>query len=359
MIPCLKTRHLRISLLVFSTLLQNLAFAIPHIVHTRQTTLLSGLQLPGCAFRCFITHLLDDGCDNEADFACHCAGEKLIQASSACIEQGCGKVQKNDAVAKVKAGCAKGLGGGQPQTDATSSSSSSSTTATSKTNNPEEAAVTTSSATRHPISSATTFQPSIQIPATAIASIPTKSATNTPSSISRTAVPTPTSTRAPKPPSEETGQLSAGAKAGIGVSVAALPIIAAAVLLWYIRRLKRRAHAAQQSDGIPPAPDSTSTARGRRPTNNAYPVGPASSSNPRGTQDDTTVSNIGYGMVMKKRGPVLSILLEREDEDRGSVREPVPGQREGLAPPLELDAEATAVWELPTSVTPRSGSVAR
>lgn len=73
-------------------------------------------------------------------------------------------------------------------------------------------------------------------------------------------------------------------------------------------------------------------------------------------QDDTTVSNIGYGMVMKKRGPVLSMLIKRENEDKKSVREPVPGQREGLAPPLELDGEATAVAELPTSITPRSRS---
>lgn len=74
-----------------------------------------------------------------------------------------------------------------------------------------------------------------------------------------------------------------------------------------------------------------------------------------GGMQETTVSNIGYGMVMKKRGHVLSILLEREDEDASSlrVREPVPGQREGLAGPVELDGIGVAISELPATNTPR------
>jgi hypothetical protein len=71
----------------------------------------------------------------------------------------------------------------------------------------------------------------------------------------------------------------------------------------------------------------------------------------------------GTGVLKKKRGHVLSVVVERaeeEDEDSESrermVREPVPGQREGLADALELDGEETGIVELPTSITPRTRS---
>jgi hypothetical protein len=71
-----------------------------------------------------------------------------------------------------------------------------------------------------------------------------------------------------------------------------------------------------------------------------------------------TVSNNGYGVVKKKRGHVLSMVVEHSDEeDRNSlIHEPVPGQREGLAAPLELDAEMTRIVEMPLTVTPRNRS---
>lgn len=69
--------------------------------------------------------------------------------------------------------------------------------------------------------------------------------------------------------------------------------------------------------------------------------------------------------LQKKRGAALSLIIERVDEDDRSssgartgrsstVREPVPGQREGLAEPLELDSQG--IVEMPLSVTPRARS---
>lgn len=69
------------------------------------------------------------------------------------------------------------------------------------------------------------------------------------------------------------------------------------------------------------------------------------------------------GLLKRKRGHVLSIVVEREDEDSNSshqiVHEPVPGQKEGLVDPLELDGEYTGLIELPTSITPRTRSMER
>jgi len=68
-------------------------------------------------------------------------------------------------------------------------------------------------------------------------------------------------------------------------------------------------------------------------------------------------------MLNKARSNVLSVVVEREDEDASSVeymvREPVPGQKEGLVDPLELDGEFTGIVELPTSITPRARSSER
>jgi len=72
-----------------------------------------------------------------------------------------------------------------------------------------------------------------------------------------------------------------------------------------------------------------------------------------------TVSNDGDGVVTKQRGEVLSVVMEREEEDTSSVRQPVPGQREGLTSPLELDGAGTGLFEMPLTITPRSRSVER
>lgn len=77
----------------------------------------------------------------------------------------------------------------------------------------------------------------------------------------------------------------------------------------------------------------------------------------------------GQGVLKKSRGHVLSVVVERvEEEDlpfspigdrERVVHEPVPGQKEGLVDPLELDGEGTGIVELPTSITPRTRSVER
>ena len=56
---------------------------------------------------------------------------------------------------------------------------------------------------------------------------------------------------------------------------------------------------------------------------------------------------------------VLSIVIEQEEEDGNSIKEPVPGQKEGLSAPLELDGAHTGLFELPLAVTPRGGSMER
>lgn len=77
-------------------------------------------------------------------------------------------------------------------------------------------------------------------------------------------------------------------------------------------------------------------------------------------QQFTTITDNGYGIVKRKRGEVLSVVMEDNEEEAGaSVREPVPGQREGLSGPLELDGEWTGVQEMPLVVTPRDQSLDR
>lgn len=70
--------------------------------------------------------------------------------------------------------------------------------------------------------------------------------------------------------------------------------------------------------------------------------------------------------MLNQRRNVLSVVIEHEDEDasslvsRGrSIREPVPGQSEGLAAPLEMDGQFAAIFEAPTSITPRARSMER
>lgn len=172
---------------------------------------------------------------------------------------------------------------------------------------------------------------------------------------------------APLPPSD---QLSDGAKAGIAVSVSLIALSIFFALGWYIRRLKRDLAAAQALVPGPSEPTwppetvfspatgtfgtvftRSESSRGRR-----SPVSPLSS-------PPMIVSDNGYGVLKKKRGNVLSIVVE-DDEDRSSlvpsrgtgIREPVPGQREGLVDPLELDGVWTGLVEAPLAVTPRERS---
>jgi hypothetical protein len=148
----------------------------------------------------------------------------------------------------------------------------------------------------------------------------------------------------------ESNQLSEGAKAGIAVSVSLVALSIFFALSWYIRRLKRDLKAAQALADTPNDAYMTTVAPPSRwPSNRRQsPVSPLS---------PVTVSDNGYGVLKKKRGNVLSVVVEHEEEDRNSlVWEPVPGQREGLSQPLELDAEGTELVEAPLAVTPRERS---
>ncbi|KAF2728360.1 hypothetical protein EJ04DRAFT_556805 [Polyplosphaeria fusca] len=175
-------------------------------------------------------------------------------------------------------------------------------------------------------------------------------------------------------------QLSPGAKAGIGVSVSILFSFILLTIILYIRRLKSELRAAQEAAaGVPesvwrshlsttmaPAPIRRRSSRfGSRRSRRGGSVDegdergrspPVSPLSPRGMREAAQASV--DGVLKKKRGHVLSVVVERsEEEDLGPlVREPVPGQKEGLAEALELDGSATEVVELPTSVTPRTRS---
>ncbi|OAL53399.1 hypothetical protein IQ07DRAFT_597715 [Pyrenochaeta sp. DS3sAY3a] len=192
------------------------------------------------------------------------------------------------------------------------------------------------------------------------------------------------------PPSD---QLSDGAKAGISVSVSFLALSIFLALGWYIRRLKRELKAVQRAAaGIPPdiwhasiatatapAPgtfsrqpsSSSSSSRGRRAsrhisTSAAGRSSPVSPLSPRAMEEVLTITDNGYGVLKKKRGHVLSVVVEREEEEGSGasldrvVWEPVAGQREGLVGPLELDGGFGGLVELPAGVaTPRERSVER
>jgi hypothetical protein len=77
------------------------------------------------------------------------------------------------------------------------------------------------------------------------------------------------------------------------------------------------------------------------------------------------VSDNGYGVLKKKRGNVLSVVVEDEEDGNSLMQEPVPGQREGLSEPLELDAQDSergdwrGVVEAPMAITPRERSKER
>lgn len=161
-------------------------------------------------------------------------------------------------------------------------------------------------------------------------------------------------------------QLSPGAKAGISLSVT---IFASAILVTialYIRRLKRDLRAAKAAAGVPEsvwrAHISTAAAPGPISRRRSWRGSRRGRSPPGSPLSPDEMRETGDGVLKKKgRGHVLSVVVERvEEEDSASVEkmihEPVPGQKEGLVDPLELDGDATGIVELPTSITPRTRS---
>jgi hypothetical protein len=216
-------------------------------------------------------------------------------------------------------------------------------------------------------------------------------------------------------------QLSSASKAGIAVSILVVALAIFLSLGYYIRRLKRALRAAQRAAALPGLASPIERGRRTWRDNSASPLlpprmkkttvtvyGVRTSHVPRGervlllivmstfftyhdhvnrsswsscirqsqhtqivtsaytqqlsltacTLTITTVSDNGYGVLKKKRGHVLNIVFEREEEDgMGMVlRESVPGQSEGLSAPLELDGFETGVCEIPGVGTLRKGS---
>jgi hypothetical protein len=155
----------------------------------------------------------------------------------------------------------------------------------------------------------------------------------------------------------QSSQLSDGAKAGIAVSVASVALSIFLALGWYIRRLKRDLRTAQAIAGVPDDVWRASMSTVSAPLGITRTRSFGRGRTPLSPVEELTISNNGYGVLKKKRGHVLSVVVEQDDEDRSSlVREPVPGQREGLSAPVELDGEETGVVELPLAITPRDRS---
>ncbi|KAF2280768.1 uncharacterized protein EI97DRAFT_438214 [Westerdykella ornata] len=346
--------------------------AIPHssgtlLRVTRQSSFES-LALPTCALTCFITTLTTDGCDNETDFQCHCRGGRALASAQNCLNTGCGETDRKEATDKVGFACrAVGMDMGNTGSNEDRSSASSSPTLQ----------VTTS-----------TTQ-SQAAPSTASVTI---TSTSSPSSLTTSAIPSTTSipnpTNMPFAPRPSNRQLSAGAKAGITLSITLFFSLLFVSTTLYIRRLKRQLLAAQAAAaGVPEdvwrAHISTaaglpgtmgrqadrrgswgSWGRGRSTSMPTSPVSPLDSSAGFGygggeMRETSQGSMAGVFQGKKNRGQVLSVVVERVEEEEssgGSIREPVPGQREGLVDPLELDGEGTGIVELPVSVTPRARS---
>ncbi|KAF2684850.1 hypothetical protein K458DRAFT_388544 [Lentithecium fluviatile CBS 122367] len=346
---------------------------------------LASLQIPTCALTCYINTLTTDGCASETDFACHCSKGDILGKAEACIEKGCDEGQKKDAEDKMGKACdAAGGGNGGNGRDGNGSGGEGSTTGTgspsgtvtmSRSGSPGSGTATSSSTSP---ATTPTSSPSPVAPTSSSPSSSHSNPSDQPAPTSSPPMPTDTPL-ALLPPNR---QLSPAAKAGISVSVS---VFASAILLTiylYIRRLKKDLALAKAAAGVPEsvwrASIETAAApvgvgrrrswggRGRRRSgaggaggswsdNLGSPVSPLS---PRGGMESSMAS-----VLKKKRGHVLSVVVEREEEDNSSqhriIHEPVPGQKEGLVDPLELDGEYTGIVELPTSVTPRTRSMER
>lgn len=334
------------------------AVSIPHSISVRQSSYRE-LQLPSCALTCLLNGILTDGCANETDFVCHCAGGKLVGKAAACIEQGCDTSEQVTAFGKTLIAC-RAVGEGTSMNAGQASSS-------------DQSSMQPSSSTVSDVSSTTTIAPTLTSDLQSIS--PPAPSDSTPSTSGDSS---PTGT--PFAPVPESVQLSGGAKAGIsiGVSFVALSIFIA--LGWYIRRLKRELTVIQQAaDSVPDdvwgasvataaGPGNVNRAnsgsgRGRRISRRFSRDSPVSPLSPTGMGEIEIVTDNGYGVLTRKRGHVLSVVMEGENEDSSSIHrsvyEPVPGQREGLNSPLEMDSEDAVIWEMPIAITPRDRSIER
>ncbi|KAF2204568.1 hypothetical protein GQ43DRAFT_468957 [Delitschia confertaspora ATCC 74209] len=185
----------------------------------------------------------------------------------------------------------------------------------------------------------------------------------------------PSSTTTPLSLRRKAPALSSAAKVGIAVSVAILLALLLFLLNLYIRRLKRDLRIAQAAADV----ISTTTVReiAWRDSTDTVTIPAAVRVDGRRNrrrswggfrnkwEDDQTLvrpqSVGGANLILgkKRRGQVLSVVVEQADEEdddyMGFVREPVPGQREGLVGALELDGKEALVVEAPLSITPKGG----
>ncbi|KAL5389759.1 hypothetical protein DPSP01_002250 [Paraphaeosphaeria sporulosa] len=354
------------------------------------------LRIPDCALSCYLQELPDDGCAQEIDLECHCSTGNLLGKAEACVETTCSTADQADAKRKITRACqAVGVNPSFPGSPAASSASLSSralSTEPAATTLPQGYSVASTSSAQTiamppPLSN---DRPSDLLSSsfatqTTTTSLSVELMSPLPSQIS-TSAPTATSTSIPIPASA--GGLSDGAKAGISVSVLFVASTIFIALSLYIRRLKRQLALATAAANVPESvlrsptyhhsgiPEALFTPSRRRswpnaPRNRRFSHGepsigsPVSPLSPVFYRDGGRRASIA-GMLHQKRGNVLSVVIEREDEDasslmsRGrSIREPVPGQSEGLAGPLEMDGQFAAIFEAPTSITPRARSMER
>ncbi|KAF2013624.1 hypothetical protein BU24DRAFT_241830 [Aaosphaeria arxii CBS 175.79] len=343
----------------------------------RQTTF-DDLALPKCSLSCFINSLTSDGCANETDFKCHCEKGTMLSAADPCLRSRCSKDEQVDAMNKIRTACrATGidLGNGDKdgQNSITRSISMSEPTRTTgpttqDTNPTASISSSTNTQTPNPAPGNPANGPTQLPPPSAPTDIPTQS---NPDNTSSPTDPPPMPTDTPLALLPTDRQLSPGAKAGIGVSVSLLFTSLLITLILYIRRLKRELRAAQaQAAGVPEsvwrAHISTASTPGIMPRRRSSSWRDRGRSPPESPVSPLSETGGGPALLKKKRGHVLSVVVEREEEGSEAAslepmvpREPVPGQSEGLVDPLELDGEYTGIVELPTSVTPRARSLER
>ncbi|KAF2242670.1 hypothetical protein BU26DRAFT_510496 [Trematosphaeria pertusa] len=367
----------------------------PQSKTTSASSSLSALQIPECALGCYITTLTTDGCASETDFKCHCSTGNILGKAASCVAKNCSSSDEKDAKDKIVKACESvgiDLGGGNGDGDEDSSSSQgsnpSSTRAGGSSTGTSAPASASSSAASSP-SSTPSENPSSDTPNPQPTAAPAPAPAPTGSNPSASTSSSPSSTSPPPMPTDTPlallptdRQLSPGAKAGISLSVSILTLSVLLTIGLYIRRLKRDLRAAQAAAGVPEsvwrasiqtaaAPSGVGRrkswggrgrSRSRRRSSSGGDDGPVSPLSPRSMAE--MEQSGGFGVLKKKkRGHVLSVVVEREEEDSSStdriIHEPVPGQKEGLVDPLELDGEYTGIVELPTSITPRARSVER
>jgi hypothetical protein len=299
------------------------AMSIPRSLSPRQTVF-DNLKLPPCALTCFVNEVQKDECADQMDFACHCGQGDIMKKTAKCVKQKCNPVEEADATRKVQVACGGlGVDDSNGATSTAPAPSSQRTTEISAPGSIQSAVPSGNNGISSPVPSSR--------PMSGASSLP--SASSTP-------------TNAPFGAQPPSSQLSHSAKIGIAISVSLLAIALFLLLGWYILRLKRDLKTAQAHIDTTPemsaAPTRWPSHRGQSPVSPLSPM---------------EVSDNGYGVLKKKRGNVLSVVAEQENEDRSSLmREPVPGQREGLSQAVELDGEHTGLVEAPLSITPRERS---